>query len=148
MGGGSLKREETHVDFWLIHAVLWQKPAQPTQLWSNYPPIKNKLKKQKITWWDLYSKTIGFILRNANLGKRQMDSRSGTVDYKTERDFSEPEVEWWGASPWIINKMIDKKTKVIVLARIEVSLFWMWLAGKQVPFWYGWGNSRIVSEDT
>jgi len=36
--GGRLKREGTYEYLWLIHADVWQKPAQ----YYNYPSIKIK----------------------------------------------------------------------------------------------------------
>ena len=35
---------ETYVYVWLIHVDVWQKPTQ----YSNYPSIKNKLKKKLV----------------------------------------------------------------------------------------------------
>ena len=43
--GGAFKREGPCVYPWLIHVDVWQKPGQ----YCNEPPIKNEVKKGKVT---------------------------------------------------------------------------------------------------
>ena len=45
--GGRLKREGTHVYFWLIHTVVWQKPAQHCK--AIIFQLKINLKKEKFS---------------------------------------------------------------------------------------------------
>ena len=79
----------THVNPWLIHVNVWQKPLQ----YCNQPPTnKNKWKKKEKNTY-IYKKNKATIVKKKKKNHHDPDNRDGVITH-LEPDILECEVEW------------------------------------------------------